>query len=623
MAYFTHRLEFRLTAGAWTDVTADVRPPVSVEYGIFGNGPTDRVAEPGTLTFTLDNSPLNSGALQGYYSPWHTNKRTGFDLDLIVRYSLSRDGGSTWYVHFLGRIVDIVPVPGVNGSQAVLCVAKDPLEGFAERMVPPTLTVQTDVGADELFTTLVADMDDPLNDNGFYAVITDELFTNFTDMAVAWDSVHDEKTTARQELHRIAMSEFGRIVFAPSWGNQLFGPSIVFVSRDYDEGHPEIVATFNDTMQGVEVTGMRDKIVDRVQITTHPVDIEVGQVIWSLPQSSEPPLVQPGATLTVRAPYHDPANGRERIGALNQDTPVATTNYLMNSAADGSGSNLTANFSVVANFTGNTAEIGIVNNGTTAGYITKLELTGDGVYRREWLSDLTQSSDYGSRVVRWDMPYQSNPGVAEIVGRDYLDMHQSTGSQNAERVRFCGNVSDTFADYLLETELLDRIALTESVTGLDHEAIVKGIRLDVQAGGIVWCTWDLEAVPMAVFVHPTFNAADFTANGAMTWTVASGDVGDYSYSLKGKEMTVKWYLNTTTVGGTPNNELRIAIPASRVAASPAANVHYYVDNGTRGTGLAQVATAGTTIALFILAATNWAAATNTTYTFGQITFEIQ
>src|SRR5262245_46344701 len=79
------------TGAHWIDVVPDARlaEPITVEYGIRGNTPTDRVANSGTAKFALDNSQMNTGLTLGWYSILNRAKRSGFDLNLPVRISLS------------------------------------------------------------------------------------------------------------------------------------------------------------------------------------------------------------------------------------------------------------------------------------------------------------------------------------------------------------------------------------------------------------------------------------------------------------------------------------------------------------------------------------------------------
>lgn len=118
-----------------------------------------------------------------------------------------------------------------------------------------------------------------------------------------------------------------------------------------------------------------------------------------------------------------------------------------------------------------------------------------------------------------------------------------------------------------------------------------------------------------------FSAANFTANGTMTWVLAAGDVLDEAYMQVGKTLFYKFVFNTTTVGGVASSELRVSLPAGLTAASLSIVPYILIDNGTLRTGLVQ-AVAGATFLRFQLAGGgNFALAADTTSIFGQIAVE--
>jgi hypothetical protein len=131
------------------------------------------------------------------------------------------------------------------------------------------------------------------------------------------------------------------------------------------------------------------------------------------------------------------------------------------------------------------------------------------------------------------------------------------------------------------------------------------------------------STPMGEWISVAFAAGNFTGNGSMTWTLASGDQTTFKYTLVGKTMTVSVVLATTTVGGTPNTTLRIAIPGGFTAAAAMSTTWEVTDNGATTRALAEVAAAGTLITIVKAAGGNWAAATDNTGVKGQITFEVQ
>lgn len=153
--------------------------------------------------------------------------------------------------------------------------------------------------------------------------------------------------------------------------------------------------------------------------------------------------------------------------------------------------------------------------------------------------------------------------------------------------------------------------------------------LIVGKNGLIQLTYDDDLQSWRAFtinpgnpITPTFAAGNFTGNGAQTWTVGSGDVTTYAYSLHNKLLTVFLFLVTTTVGGTPNPVLLVAIPAGYVVTKSMLNPVVIDDNSVRVIGYAYTMAASTTIQISKIDISNFAAATNTTQVFGQITFEV-
>lgn len=108
----------------------------------------------------------------------------------------------------------------------------------------------------------------------------------------------------------------------------------------------------------------------------------------------------------------------------------------------------------------------------------------------------------------------------------------------------------------------------------------------------------------------TFAAGNFTGNGSMTWTVASGGQASFWYSIVGKTLTVNFSISGT-VGGTPNTALQIAIPGGFTAASFSLNSLSVFNGGAWAVGACQVAAAASVIQIFNTPAgsVNWTAGT--------------
>lgn len=124
----------------------------------------------------------------------------------------------------------------------------------------------------------------------------------------------------------------------------------------------------------------------------------------------------------------------------------------------------------------------------------------------------------------------------------------------------------------------------------------------------------------------TFAAGNYTGSGAMTVTVASGDVTTDAYYLNGRMLTVMIEVGTFTTGGVAAAEVRVAIPGGFTAAKSTRNACTVQNNGGGlDEGWLTVTAAGTTIAGFRgnNYTTTWANGTDNNDLRGQICFEVQ
>lgn len=116
-----------------------------------------------------------------------------------------------------------------------------------------------------------------------------------------------------------------------------------------------------------------------------------------------------------------------------------------------------------------------------------------------------------------------------------------------------------------------------------------------------------------------FSAGNFTASGAMTWTVASGNIAVYSYQFQSnRSLLLKWALDGTTVGGVASTDLNVALPNGYVSNGVAFGHLFFINAGVLGVGLVQVNGAGAVARNLLPTLGNWtvpAAANTSAYGF--------
>ena len=189
----------------------------------------------------------------------------------------------------------------------------------------------------------------------------------------------------------------------------------------------------------------------------------------------------------------------------------AVPDYAMNAAADGSGINLTASFSVVAIFGASEVYLTITNNGTQSAYVMKgLQVRGKGVYDYSTVmgeaQDAASIAQYGENVITFDMFYQNDPQHGAQAAAYILNVYKGEGSY-IQSVSFPASKSDALMVAALDMDISDRVGIRETVTGLTDDGPgtavlghhIQNVALAIETGGVVWCTWGLAPADSGVY----------------------------------------------------------------------------------------------------------------------------
>jgi hypothetical protein len=595
-------------ATAWTDVTSDTRGavPLVIDRGIRSDMPSQRVASTGTCTFALNNLASNSGGVTGYYSPGHASCRGGFAKGIAVRVTVGGDAV------FVGRVRSIAPTPGKMSGVYTSVVATDFLDRCAAFLLetPPILE---SVRGDQVMQTIVGLM--PAQPHGLTLFAGSETYT------LALDNTRDEDVPVLREFQRLASSELGYIYCTRSGG-------LVYESRTTRRANQdEARATFADTMVGLDPAEVSATSVNRVQLTVHPrvIDAAATTVLWALVNPLE---MQAGETKTLVGPYRtESAPGiTTRVGGLDMVTPASTTDYTMNDASDGSGSDRTADLGVTANFGPNGVQWVLTNNHTGRAYVTKLQCRGKGVYDFRTVVVRKQNDDAiaddGVSALTFDMVYQEDPNVAQALAQDLLTAYGDLSGTRARSMTVLPDDPGLPAD-LHTYDISDRVAVSETISGATGEYYINGVRLECQSGRLASLKWWLAPAEFPVAMTAVaYAAGNFTSAGGGTWTVDSGDQVTYAYQVVGKMMDLVVWVQTTSISGTVNT-CRFAIPGGYVANRNTPGYAYILDNGSYSDANARVSAAGTYVEVGRGDNANFAAATNATQIRLTIRFEVQ
>ena len=133
----------------------------------------------------------------------------------------------------------------------------------------------------------------------------------------------------------------------------------------------------------------------------------------------------------------------------------------------------------------------------------------------------------------------------------------------------------------------------------------------------------------ASWVIPAFVAGDFVGDANGNWTVDSGDVNGIAYIRRGRQMTVTFSINTSSLSSGTITDLYIKNGqwggyTSSSSGATARSVCVIKDNAAAlTTGAVFVLANATQIGIERSDGASWQSSTNQTSVHGQITFEVQ
>lgn len=478
----TITVEAQFSPGIWSDISSDVLRPISVRRGIDGSGPLDLVASTGQLQLSLLNSQLNSGGKLGYYSPDHANARSGFDLGLRLRLKLD-DGVNTPIYKFYGKVVEIIPGFGQKGERITELFAVDIMDELSIQNVS-LLAVQTEKRNDQLVASLIAELPT--------APLATDYGTGPDTFAYALHNDRDEKTAILSALQKAMQS--GLDYLFPR-GDTTGGETLVYQSRHDRINLNTISATFDDSMRGLEVIRSADNLANRIVVVSHPVqlDADADTVLFTLQNEFS---VQPAETVTITARYRDPSGADTRISGIQiVDFLVSDTDYKMSSVSGDGGNDLNPQANISLGIGANAAELSIENTGSVPGYINHLQIRGKGIYLYDPVEyvaeDSASVSAYGERPLNFELPNNDNVNTGKDFGDHLLNAHKDPGTQ-VEALRLAPNSSQALLEAAVGLEPGQRIALSETVTGLDAEYFIQGFDLRIQPNDLLEIEYTLK-----------------------------------------------------------------------------------------------------------------------------------
>lgn len=498
----TWAIQAKFDGTAWTAITTDVLQsvPIRVRAGIFTGKLDDRVADTGYMTFALDNSASNSAGSLGYYTPGHTNCREGFGRYLPVRCQVTYNG--TTQTKFYGRIADdgIYITTGTVGNRRSYVTVFDWMQYPASQELG-LIPYSSNRVIGDVVGSVAAYM--PV------APLTTDYETGFSH----FDAMYDPTGAGLKgltELSRVANSELGYVYVTRNASNdEVLRAENRHTRNEAMFNEESIVTLDNSTVEGESEIG---EPITTVTFKIYPRSEDTSlQILYSSPNAIRIPA---SGTTTVTGRYRDPDNEASYVSAKNMQPLVENSDYIANSAEDGSGTNYSGSLTVTTTFGANSAEFVLSNAATIDIYATTLQCRGIGLYSYTpvQVSAVGSAPTYpggGGQTTNpkiqelyIDMRYQDDPEEAQIIADYLLDKIDNAPEVKFRNVTFYANASATLMDAFLRADIGSLVKIEESMSGASEDTyFINGIDFEIIPTNIIRCTWHLmwDVAPAAAY----------------------------------------------------------------------------------------------------------------------------
>lgn len=278
-------------------------------------------------------------------SPLYPNVEPGKYVQIKVKNGASNDSNPI----FSGKIETIEPIDSGN---AVMITAYDGIKLLNE------VSVTTELNANIGTGVAVAEC---LSDAGWPSTWAQDIDTGNETIPYWW--VKGEK--AVKAIDEISMFENGRYA--------VLGDGTFKFTQRSSPTASVVTITQSDMLKDIRLSQPWEVVRNVVRVHAYTKIEQSTAALWTL---NDKPLVAAGDTLELWGRF---AYNNRPVAGANVISPEATTDYTMNTLADGAGTDLTASFTVTPSIFAETVKLTIKNNSASEGYVTLLKIRGNAI----------------------------------------------------------------------------------------------------------------------------------------------------------------------------------------------------------------------------------------------------
>lgn len=212
---------------------------------------------------------------------------------------------------------------------------------------------------------------------------------------------------AKRDIENVCNSELGHVFVAKDG-------TLTYHSRHHSDT-PLHTFTQDLMLKDVEVPQPWEFERNIIKVQAQPRVKHVSRVLWTL---NEAPYLEPDEEYEVWTPYK-----YENIdcAAINVITPVSGTDFIGNVNEDGTGEDLSANFTLTFSELGNTSKIILKNDGATGCFLSTVQVRGQPINAPDTAPTYAYAGSYATDPRRFeiDLPWLQSTGIAQNLA-DFL-----------------------------------------------------------------------------------------------------------------------------------------------------------------------------------------------------------
>lgn len=234
-----------------------------------------------------------------------------------------------------------------------------------------------------------------------------------------------------------------------------------------------------------------------------------------------------------------------------QETPTLDGDYLMNTADDGTGTDLSDYLTIVATYDSAGVTYSLTNTSSFDAYIIHLQARGLGVYAYDSIDTAVEDTDsiaaYDTQELTIDQPYQQDLIAGRSIATSVVG-YEADPRTKIKSVSFTANRSAaTMNDFILR-DVGDLVRIIYDPMGVDNYYHIQSVDFKVVDGKNVYVKWGVKS---AYAIDAAFGGAGWGGEGDHDGVISVGDL------LTGLNTGVEVTVEVTEVGITQENNVTV------------------------------------------------------------------